>query len=89
MTPREGVLQERQRREDARDPHVLARGAGLEPDPIGEPGRTRPVAGVPAEALVELADEGEQPCGGRADVRGQLGELVAESFELVAGNCGG
>ena len=36
----------------------------------------QPLAGV------ELADEVEQPRGGGVEVRRQLGDLVAKSFEL-------
>jgi hypothetical protein len=44
--------------------------------------RTRKEPVVPAAARIELTDEVEQPRGGRVEVRGELGDLVADPVEL-------
>ena len=47
----------------------------------------KPVFHPPAG--VELADQGEQARGGGVEVRGQLGDLVAEPVELATAGCVG
>ena len=44
--------------------------------------RTREEPVVPASAGIEFADEIEQPRGGGVEVRGELGDLVADPIEL-------
>ena len=61
---------------------MLARGAEREPDTPGEPVGARREAIAPATARVEFANEIEQPRGRRIEMRGQLGDLVAEPLEL-------
>jgi len=46
-------------------------------------------ARVPASASVEVPDQSEQACGGGIQVRGQFGDLIAESLERRHGRrCG-
>jgi hypothetical protein len=75
--------------ECARHAHVLARCPGREADPPRQPLGARAKAVSPAAAGVELTDQLEEACGGGVEVRGELGDLVAESFELeLALRCG-
>ena len=74
--------QARQRVERAGDADPLAGGAQVEADAPAEPGGAGGEAGVPAAAGVELADEGEQPGGRGVEVRGQLGDLVAQAVQV-------
>jgi hypothetical protein len=71
----EGVGESRQRAQRPGDANPLARCARLEADSPGEPLRARAEARVPPAADVELSDERAQPCGGRVEVGGQLGDL--------------
>jgi len=61
---------------------MLAGRARLEPDAPGQPRRARAKTITPAAAGVELTDEIEQPRGGGIEMRGELGDLVAEPLEL-------
>ena len=85
----EGLGEERQRPEGARDPHPFTGGAQVEPDPPGEPGGAGAEARVPPASGVELPDHGEKPRGGGVEVRGQLGDLVAEAVQLRDARRGG
>src|SRR5262245_60707511 len=78
----ESLPEQWQRSEGAGHADVLTRGAGLEPDAPGEPVRARAEAMAPAAARVELADEIEQPRGGRIEVGRKLGGLVTETLQL-------
>src|SRR6266404_5645452 len=60
---------------------MLAGRAGREPHPPAQPGGAGDEAAVPALAGVELADEVEQACGRGVEVRGQLGDLVAQLIQ--------
>jgi hypothetical protein len=60
---------------------VLAGGAGLEADAPGEPLGAGLEPRVPAAPRVELPDQLQKPRGGRLEMRGKLGDLVAEPFE--------
>src|SRR5947207_2941577 len=79
----------RQRPERARHPDVLPGRARREPHAPGEPGGAGAEAVVPAAARVELANEVEQVRGGGVEVRGQLGDLVAQPIQLHGGLSGG
>jgi len=69
----------RQVGEGARDAHVLAGGAELEPDAPRQPVGARERALVcPAAGFVEAADERQQAMGRRIQMRGELGDLVGE-----------
>ena len=78
----EGLGEERQRPEGARDPHPFTGGAQIEPDPPAQPGGAGAEARVPPAAGVELADQGEEARGGGVEMCGQLGDLVAELVQL-------
>jgi hypothetical protein len=65
-----------------RDPHPLAGGAGVETHAPAEPCGAGREAVVPAAARVELTDEGEQAGGRGIEVRGQVGDLVAEAIQV-------
>jgi hypothetical protein len=82
LTTGERLRQPRQRAERARDADVLTRGARLESHAPGQPRRARTEAIAPAAAGVEFADQLEQPRGGRVEMRGELGDLVAEPVQL-------
>ena len=85
----QGLGQARQRSEGARDPHPLAGRARVQPHPPGEPGRAGAEARVPTAPGVEVPDQGEQPRGGGVQVRGQFGDLVAETVQRRgASRCG-
>src|SRR5262249_5775919 len=84
LAARQCSPQPRQRPERPRHADMLARGAELESDAPGKPVRARPEAVAPAAAGVEVADEIEQPRGGSIELRGELGDLVAEPLELDA-----
>ncbi len=89
LTTGERVGQSGQRAERARHAHALAGGAHVDPDtprqPVGAGGK----AVVPAAAGIELADEIEQMSGGGVEMRGQLGDLVAQPVHLRNGLRGG
>jgi hypothetical protein len=74
-----GLGEEGQRPEGARHPDPFPGRAQVEPHP---PGRAGAEARVPAAARVECSDEIEQARGGGVEVRGQLGDLVAEPVQL-------
>jgi hypothetical protein len=63
------------------DAHPLAGRVQIQPYPPGEPLGTGAEARVPAAAGVELADQGEQARGGGVQMRGELGDLVAEALQ--------
>jgi hypothetical protein len=71
--------------EGAGHAHAFPRGAEVEPHAPAEPVGTGAEAGVPAAAGVELADEIEEAGGGGLEVRGQVGDLVAQPVELRDG----
>ena len=81
----QGLGQAWQGPQGAGDAHLLAGGAEVEADAPGEPGGTGAEAVIPAAAGVELADEVEQAGGGGLEVRGELGDLVAQAVELRHG----
>ena len=78
----ERLRQARQRAERAGHAHALARGAHVEADLPVEPRRARAEPGVPALAGVELPNEIEQPRGRGLEVRGQLGDLIAQTIDV-------
>jgi len=78
-----------QRAEGPRHAHPLARGAEVHPDAPAQPVSAGAKAVVPAFAGIELADEAEQPGSGGVEVRGQLGDLVAQPVHLGNGLRGG
>src|SRR5215470_3990964 len=61
---------------------MLAGSAERESHTPGQPVRTRAEPIPPATTSVEFTDEIEQPRSGGIEVRGELGDLVAEPFEL-------
>ena len=63
-----------QRPQRARHTHPLPRRARIERDAPRQPLRARLEAIGPAATLVELTNEVEQASGGRADMRGELGD---------------
>jgi len=81
----EGLGEEQQRLEGARDPHPFTGGAQIEPDPPGQPGGAGAEARVPSPSRVELPDQIQEARGGGVEVRGQLGDLVAEAVQLREG----
>jgi len=85
LPPGKGLGEERQGLEGARHPHPLAGRAQIERHPPREPRGARAEARVPSPSRVELADQGEEACGGGVEVRGQLGDLVAEPVQLRKG----
>ena len=78
----QGLGQERQRPEGTRDPDAFPGRAQIQPHPPGEPGGAGAEARVPSAAGVEGADQLEQARGGGVEMRGQLGDLVAETVQL-------
>ena len=74
--------EKRQRPEGARDPDPFPGRAQIQPHPPGEPGGAGAEARVPSAAGVERSDQLEQARGGRVEMRGQLGDLVAEPVQL-------
>ncbi len=74
--------QARQRAERAGDPHPLAGGAQVEAHAPSEPGGAGGEDAVPAAACVEVANEGEQAGGRGVEMRGQLGDLVAQAVQV-------
>ena len=84
-----GLGQERQRAESSGHPDPFAGRAQVEPHPPGEPGGAGAEARVPPAAGVEGADQLEQARGGRIQMRGQLGDLVAELVQLLGGMLSG
>jgi len=78
LTASQRLREARQRTQRTRHANVLPRGAQLEPDASGEAVRARAKPIAPAAAGVEFADEIEQPRGGGVEMRGELGDLVAE-----------
>ncbi len=74
-----------QRAERARHTDPLAGGAQVHSDAPGQPVGAGAETGVPAAARVELTDEVEQPRGGSLQMRGQLGDLVAQSIHFSDG----
>ena len=88
LTACERLRQPRQRAERAGHSDALARRAPIEPDAPRQPLGAREEAGIPAAALVELADEVEQSRRGGVEMGGQLGDLVAETLELGGGGNG-
>src|SRR5207244_13414012 len=66
----------------ARDPDPFPGRAQVEPRAPGEPGGAGGEARVPAAAGVEVTDQLEQTRGGRVEMGGQLGDLVAEAVEF-------
>ena len=71
----------RQRGEGPRHADLLAGRAEIEADAPGEPLGAGPKAGVPAAAGIEVADQIEQARGGRIEMRGELGDRVANALE--------
>src|ERR671937_800253 len=67
----------------ARDPDALARRSRVESDPPGQPRRAGAEAIVPAAAGVELSDEVEEAGRGGIEMRRQLGDLVAQTIEVL------
>jgi hypothetical protein len=65
------------------DADALAGRVQVQPHAPGEPLRARAETSVPAAAGVELADEAEQARGGGVEMRGQLGDLVAQPVQLL------
>src|SRR5437899_3175392 len=76
------------RAERAGHANTLARRARVEPDAPGQPRGARAESIAPTFARVEFADEIEQTSGGRVEVSGQLGDLVAEAIQLRGGHDG-
>ncbi len=74
--------QARQRAERAGDAHPLTGGPEVEAHAPAEPGGAGGEPAVPAATRVELADEGQQARGRSVEVRGQPGDLVAETVQI-------
>jgi hypothetical protein len=81
----EGLGEEWQRREGPRDPDPLAGCAQVEPHAPAQPGGAGAEARVPPAAGVELPDQREEARSGGVEVRGQLGDRVAEPVQLCGG----
>lgn len=82
LPPGEDLGQPRQRLERMRDPDSFPGRAQVEPDPPVQPMRTGLKADVPPSTGVEVPELREQPGGGRVEMGGQLGDLVAEAVEI-------
>jgi hypothetical protein len=80
-----GLGDEWQCLEGARDPDPFAGGAQVEPHSPAQPRGAGAKARVPSSSRVELPDQGEEARGGGVEVRGQLGDLVAEPVQLRKG----
>ena len=78
----QGLGEERQGLEGARDADPFTGRAQVEPHPPGEPGGAGAEARVPAPSRVELSDHGEKARGGGVEVCGQLGDLVAAAVKI-------
>src|SRR2546425_570054 len=63
-------------------PGPLPGRAQVKPDSPGQPGGAGAEARVPASPCVEFTDQLEQARGGRVEVGGELGNLVAEPLQL-------
>jgi hypothetical protein len=87
-----GLGEARQVAEGAGDADMLAGWAegeaGAPAEPVGAGAETPMEVAVPALALVELADEGEELVGGGGDLGGELGDPFAELFYVVARRSG-
>jgi hypothetical protein len=75
----DGLGQQGQRPEGARNADALPGRAQIEADPPGKPVGAGAEAGVPATSRVEVPDQGEQARGGGVEMGGQLGDLVTEA----------
>ena len=78
-----GLGEARQLAQGAGDADVLAGRPEGQAGAPAEPMGAGPEAAIPALALVELADEGEELEGGGGDPGGELGDLFAEVFEVA------
>ena len=74
--------QERQRPERARHADLLPGGPHVDLHPPAQPGRAGAESGVPASARIELTDQIEEASGNGLDVRGHLGDLVAQPVQF-------
>ena len=85
----ERIIDRRELGELAGDPHALPRGDQIPADPPGEPVRTRHRAlNMPAAALVELAQIGEQAMHGGIEVRRLFRNPLPQLLELaIHGDC--
>jgi len=78
----QGLGQKGQRPESTGYTHPLPGRPRIQAHAPGEPFGARAEARVPSAAGVEGADQLEQARGGGVEVRGQLGDLVAEAVEV-------
>ena len=70
-------------------PHLLAGSSDVDPGTPAQPVGARAEARVPSFFRVELTDQHQESVGGRVQVCGQLGDLVAQALEvLVRGRAG-
>jgi hypothetical protein len=82
----EGSIDQRKIGERMRDPHLLPRGAGREPDAPRQPLRARGRAlHGPAAEIVEAAEEHEEAMGGGVKVRREFGKLIGEDVRFLYG----
>ncbi len=82
LAARQRLRQPWQGPQRARHADALASRAPIEADTPREPRGARGEAGVPAAAGVELSDEIQQARGGRVQVGGQFGDLIAKPMRL-------
>ena len=82
LSARQRLRQPRQRPQRPRHADALPRGPEIQPHAPRQPLGARAEAIAPAAALIELANQIEQAGGGGIEMRGQLGDAIAETFEL-------
>jgi hypothetical protein len=89
LAGRESAGEARQRAQRPSDAHALTGGARIEAHTPAQPGSAGAKAAVPALAGVELADAVEEASSGSVEVRGELGDLIAEPVQLYSTRRGG
>jgi hypothetical protein len=80
-----GLSDKRQRLEGARHPDPFTSRPQIKPYSPTQPGGAGAKVRVPSPSSVELANQGEEARGGGVEVRGQLGDLVAEPVQVRGG----
>jgi hypothetical protein len=78
----EGLGEQRERPQGARDPNPLASGAEVEANTPAQPGGTGAEAGVPAPTSIELPYQVKKASSSGLEMRRQLGDLIPQSIQF-------